>query len=66
MIFFWLLYLPIATTFSLLLDFSFFLQLSHKLGQLNELKIICLPQKTYKELDIDVCTIIDNLIGVNK
>ena len=48
------------------IDFSFFLQLSHKLGKLDELKIICLPQKTYKELDIDVCIIIDNIIGVNK
>lgn len=53
-----------ATTHDL--DFGFFLQLANKLDMLDKIKIICLPQKTYKELNIDVCNIIDNIVGVNK
>ena len=45
------------------MDFGFFLKLNDKLGEINKIRIICLPQKDYKELEIDVDNILKKLLG---
>ena len=45
------------------MDFGFFLKLNDKLGELNKVNIICLPQVSYKELESDVNDIIKKLLG---
>jgi uncharacterized secreted protein with C-terminal beta-propeller domain len=43
------------------IDFSFFLQLNNKLGHIDKIKIICLPQEKYKNIKDDVINIIKKI-----
>ena len=45
------------------LDFGFFLKLNDKLGELNKVNIICLPQEPYPEIEQDVENLIKKLLG---
>jgi len=45
------------------IDFGFFLKLNDKLGEINKVNIICIPQQSYKELEKDVGDIITKLLG---
>jgi len=47
-------------------DFGFFMQLSHQLGEINKINIICLPQSRYENIIKDVTDLINNLIEESK
>ena len=48
------------------IDFGFFLKLNDKLGELNKVNIICLPQEPYEDLEKDVHGLIKKLLGDDK
>ena len=43
------------------MDFGFFLKLNKALGNIEKVKIICLPQKRYDGIESDIKDIIDGL-----
>lgn len=43
------------------MDFGFFLKLNKSLGNINDIKIIAIPQKTYKGIEEDIKQIIEKI-----
>jgi len=48
------------------LDFGFFMKLNDGLGEINQINIICLPEKTYEDIEKDVDKLIKKLLGETK